>query len=123
LQKLQEMDVKRIEIKVEDRYELWLKFLDIMSTLSKKPLTPKEKEVLAHILNSNAEHPLVGIQRLKIKQALNMKEQTLSMNRKNIVEKGWLVDGELHPMLKKMKEVMKEDTENSVINFHISICI
>lgn len=113
------MDVKRVEIKVQDRYELWLKFLDIMSTLSKKPLTPKEKEVLAHILNSKAEHPLVGIQRLKIKQALNMKEQTLSMNRKNIVEKGWLIDGELHPMLKRMKEAMNDD----VINFQISICI
>ena len=112
------MEVRKIEIKTENRYELWLKFLDVMNAFANKPLTPKEKQLLAHILNSEAEKPLAGIQRLKIKQALDMKEQTLAMNRKNMEEKGWLVQGNLHPTLKKIKESM---TDN-VINFHISIC-
>lgn len=94
-----------LNVKVKDKLDLYMKLLDILSSLSKRPLTQKEKEILCLVMVSNSKNPFYGTSRKLIKQELNMKEQTFAMNKSNIEEKGWIIQGELNDFLKGFKNL------------------
>jgi hypothetical protein len=112
------MKLKAINITVQDKMALWDKILDILNALSNRPLTKKEKEIMIRVLVSNSKDPFYGTSRKLIKQDLEMKEQTFAMNKANIEEKGWCVNGELNPVLKGIKSKI-ENNINIEININV----
>lgn len=94
-------------IRNEDERAMWKKFLITLSSLSKtKGLTDREADIVAYVFTcpSSVKEPLRGVSRKQLKHMLGMKEQTLSMHKSNIEEKGYLVDGKLSPSLYKFRE-------------------
>lgn len=107
---MQKIYFMELNIRVENKLDFYGKILDILSALSKRPLTQKEKEILSIVMASNSKNPFYGTSRKLIKQQLNMKEQTFAMNKSNIEEKGWVIQGELNPFLKQIKDNMITDS-------------
>lgn len=99
------MRLRELNVKVNNRVELFSKLLDVLNALSKRPLTGKERDIIANVMASNSKNPFYGTSRKMLKQKLNMKEQTFAMNKSNIEEKGWIQQGQLNSHLQKLKEI------------------
>ncbi len=112
-------------LKCKNEFEVWKKYLLILSSCTNKGLTNKESEVLAFCLTQplSVKRPLYGNSRKQLKSALNMKEQTLAMHKKNMQEKAsWLIEGELNPKLQLTREKYKNATGKAkllALNFKI----
>ena len=68
------MKLKELNVKARDKVELFSKILDVLNALSKRPLTGKEKDIIAHVMASNSKNPFYGTSRKLLKQKLNMKD-------------------------------------------------
>jgi DNA-binding MarR family transcriptional regulator len=112
------MKLKELNVKVQDRVQLFEKLLDVLNSLSKRPLTNNEKKIIAIVMASKSKNPFYGTSRKLIKQQLNMKEQTFAMNKANIEEKGWIEQGQLNSFLKSLQESIN-DNVTLEINIHV----
>lgn len=102
------MKLKDLNVTVSNRVELFSKLLDVLNALSKRPLTGKERDIIANVMASNSKNPFYGTFRKILRQKLNMKEQTFAMNKANIEEKGWIRNGQLNSFLQNLKSIDKE---------------
>lgn len=106
--------------------DFWRQFVNIFNAFAAKgkKLTDKEIDILAVCLTFSLEtrYPFKGIKRKQIKETLGIAEQTLAMHKKNIEEKGWLVDGSLSKQLRTMYEfIKKQDEVHSSITIKMDI--
>ena len=94
-----------MRLKASDKMDLWKKYLILLGADSKKALTPKEAEIMAFAMAQpvTIENPLRGNSRKQLKEKLNITEQTLSMHRSNMVDKGWIVNDNILPFLQEMR--------------------
>lgn len=95
--------------------DFWKQFLELFNsfTAKHKKLTEKELDILSVCLSFTLDTKdyFKGIKRQQIKDRLKIAEQTLAMHKKNIENKGWLVNGKLHGQLKAMHEFIKSKDE------------
>lgn len=108
--------ILKYQLVSKDEMEMWKRFLLLLSSFSSKGLTDREADIVSYVMSkpSSVEEPLRGVSRKNLKSLLNMKEQTLSMHKSNIEEKGFLVEGKLPQTLKSFKESYLKDSSLTI---------
>lgn len=105
--------------------EFWKQFVELFNsfTTKNKKLTDKEIDILSVVLSFNVDtkFPFKGIKRKQIKEKLGIAEQTLAMHKKNIEEKGWLLEGRLNKQLQTMYEFIKSNGVEAKLSININI--
>lgn len=111
-----------MKLRAADKMDLWKKYLTFLCADSKKALTSKETEILAFALAQpiTIENPLRGNSRKQLKDRLNITEQTLSMHRSNMVDKGWIINDNIHPNLQDLRKQFEKANKKEL---HLNILI
>lgn len=112
------MEIVTINRNFTDPVDYWKYVIAAIASQTEKPLTDKELEILAHIMILGHEYPFFNQPRKNLLVALRVKEQTLSMHKKSLIEKTFITeDGKLSSKLLPLRGIEKMEIQ---INFKLS---